>query len=149
VVLVAWARTVRGVRRRRRRARSLGAPGSPRHGHPLVAVGALELKGLAEAVTTYEVPWTPLPTRGDERVPLPAGLPIDREFRFVGREEELGRLMEHWSSAEVGERRLTLVGGGPRIGKTRLATEVARAVGDGGAAFFGVERLCERTFRTV
>ena len=105
-----------------------------RHGSEVTALGALELKGLPEPVTTYEVLWTPPPgTDESVTVPLPSALRSDREFSFAGRAAELGRLVEHWSAARSGERRCVLVGGEPGIGKTRLAAELASVAHDGGA----------------
>ena len=105
-----------------------------RHGSEVTALGALELKGLPEPVTTYEVLWTPPPgTEDGGTVPLPSALRPDREFSFAGRAAELGRLVEHWSAARSGERRCVLVGGEPGIGKTRLAAELASVAHDEGA----------------
>jgi len=57
---------------------------------------------------------------------------------FVNREEELGRLLQAWSSAKAGHRVLTLVGGEPGIGKTALTAELARLVhADGGLVLYG------------
>jgi hypothetical protein len=105
-----------------------------RHGSEVSALGALELKGLPEPVTTYEVLWIPPPgTEGGVTVPLPSALRPDREFSFAGRAAELGRLVDDWSAARTGERRCVLVGGEPGIGKTRLAAELASVAHDGGA----------------
>lgn len=99
-----------------------------RHGQQLVAVGALQLKGLAEPVTTYEVAWARLDGPDDAAFPLPSALALDSEFCFVGRDGELRRLLDQWSAAESGTRGLTLLAGEPGIGKTRLASEAARGV---------------------
>ncbi len=44
---------------------------------------------------------------------------------FVGRQRELGTLLEGLDSAVAGRGRLILVGGEPGIGKSRLADELA------------------------
>ena len=92
-------------------------------------VGALELKGLPEAVPTVEVRWEPLP---QSPVPLPTFL-TDIGRIFVGREAELDHLSQLWKEATAGELRVVLVAGEPGVGKTRLAAELARRVHDQGA----------------
>ena len=57
---------------------------------------------------------------------------------FVGRTDDLDRLVRVWRQARSGERRVVLVGGEAGIGKTHLATALARAVhADGGAVLYG------------
>ena len=57
---------------------------------------------------------------------------------FVNREEELGVLLEAWSSATAGHRVLTLIAGEPGIGKTALTAELARRVAaEGGLVLYG------------
>jgi tetratricopeptide (TPR) repeat protein len=51
----------------------------------------------------------------------------------VGREDELSRLRQLWKNVEGGERHVVFVGGEPGVGKTRLATELARGLYDDGA----------------
>jgi tetratricopeptide (TPR) repeat protein len=53
---------------------------------------------------------------------------------FVGREDSLGWLRAQWSDARGGSGRLAVIAGDPGIGKTRLATELARAAHQEGAA---------------
>jgi DNA-binding SARP family transcriptional activator/tetratricopeptide (TPR) repeat protein len=50
------------------------------------------------------------------------------ESPFVGRDEELGRLEQAWETVRTGGAHLLLVTGEPGIGKSRLATELARRV---------------------
>jgi predicted ATPase len=52
---------------------------------------------------------------------------------FVGRDTELARLRERWKGVCVGARAAIILGGEPGIGKTRLASELARAVHEQGA----------------
>jgi DNA-binding SARP family transcriptional activator/tetratricopeptide (TPR) repeat protein len=71
-----------------------------------------------------------------QRVPLPALLARERG-EFVGRERELESLRRAWQDARAGHRRLVLLGGGPGIGKTRLAGELAREAHAGGTVLYG------------
>ena len=97
-------------------------------GHAFAPVGALDLKGLAAPVAAYEVRWEPL---GGPDLPMPAFLTRTGRV-FVGRDEELERLLRLWKEATAGERRVALVAGEPGIGKTRLAVELAVGVRDSG-----------------
>ncbi|HEY7071220.1 MAG TPA: BTAD domain-containing putative transcriptional regulator, partial [Acidimicrobiales bacterium] len=51
---------------------------------------------------------------------------------FVGREAELAALADAWDQAVAGARHVAVVTGEAGIGKTRLASEAARRVGQGG-----------------
>jgi DNA-binding SARP family transcriptional activator len=51
---------------------------------------------------------------------------------FVGRDAEMARLGTYWNRAIQGRGMLVLLGGEAGIGKTRLATEFAHIVADGG-----------------
>lgn len=59
-----------------------------------------------------------------------------RTDAFIGRTEELSVALEAWNAASSGQRQVLLVAGEPGIGKTRLATEVARSAADHGAAVY-------------
>ncbi len=94
-------------------------------------VGELELKGLPEPVTVYEVPWEP--AAGD-RAPLPAALlPVARELPFSGRDAEREALRVQWKSAASDGHATALVSGEPGVGKTRLTAELARTAHHDGA----------------
>jgi DNA-binding SARP family transcriptional activator len=71
-----------------------------------------------------------------QQVPLPALLSRARG-EFVGRERELESLRGAWLDAQAGRRRLVLLCGGPGIGKTRLAGELAREAHAGGTVLYG------------
>jgi predicted ATPase len=51
-----------------------------------------------------------------------------RATPFIGREEELDRLLAAWQQAKTGEGRVVLVSGEPGIGKSRLVAEVAESL---------------------
>jgi class 3 adenylate cyclase/tetratricopeptide (TPR) repeat protein len=99
--------------------------------HSFRLVGELDLKGLGEPVTAYEVPWEPVV--GD-RAPLPAPLlPVANELPFAGRDDEREALRVQWKSAQTDGRTVALVSGEPGVGKTRLTAELARAAHSDGA----------------
>ncbi len=75
------------------------------------------------------------PTAAAQPVPLPALLARERG-EFVGRGPELDRLQRAWDAARAGSRRLVFLAGGPGIGKTRLAGELALAA-HGGTVLYG------------
>ena len=97
-------------------------------GHRFEPVGALELKGLPAPVPASEVAWEP---RSERAFPMPALLTRAGRI-FVGRDEELHRLLRLWEEAMAGERRVAVLAGEPGIGKTRLAVELAGAAGETG-----------------
>ena len=66
--------------------------------------------------------------------PLPAALERRERSPFVGREGPLEWLRAQWADARDGSGRLAVIAGDPGIGKTRLASEFARAARDEGAA---------------
>jgi DNA-binding SARP family transcriptional activator/tetratricopeptide (TPR) repeat protein len=58
---------------------------------------------------------------------------------FVGRQDELSRLLDGWNRAARGRGGMVLVDGAPGIGKSRLVAELARCVEDrGGRVLAGV-----------
>jgi DNA-binding SARP family transcriptional activator/tetratricopeptide (TPR) repeat protein len=69
---------------------------------------------------------------------LPAALGRPGRSPFVGRDDAVGWLRAQWSEARSGSGRLAVVAGQPGIGKTRLVSEVGRAVrGEGAAVLLG------------
>ncbi|HKB41034.1 MAG TPA: AAA family ATPase, partial [Gemmataceae bacterium] len=74
----------------------------------------------------------------DARASNLAWLDVVASTRFVGRDRDLGVLRDGWSTATAGHRVLALVAGEPGVGKTALATELARIVhADGGLVLYG------------
>jgi class 3 adenylate cyclase/DNA polymerase III delta prime subunit len=105
------------------------------------SIGALELKGIPDAVASSRIAWTPI-TEDDATSsgvpPLPPGLDPGTRFAFVGRSEQLDTAVERWKGAAEGERGVVLFAGEPGIGKTRLAMELAAlAHGQGATVMFG------------
>jgi class 3 adenylate cyclase len=100
-----------------------------RGGHTFAPVGELALKGLPEPVTACAVAWEPLAPG----VPLPPRLGTRAPVAMVGRRRELDDLALAWAKAKDGQRQVLLVSGEPGIGKTRLASEAARALHAEGA----------------
>ncbi len=91
------------------------------------SAGPFELKGLPGPVNAYEVGW---PSEPASRRPLPSALEAGDEMPFTGRDEERRQLGELWRATESGGFRLAIVSGEAGIGKTRLASELARGVDD-------------------
>jgi class 3 adenylate cyclase/tetratricopeptide (TPR) repeat protein len=100
-----------------------------RSAHALVAVGALDLKGLPEPLETYELAWEPIAVDGrEEGVPLPPRLAHRPAFGLVGRDIEVGVLESAAKRVAAGEgREVVLVAGEPGQGKTTLIAEAARS----------------------
>ena len=98
------------------------------------SAGPFELKGLPGPVNAYEVGWPSEPASGR---PLPSALEASDEMPFTGRDEERRQLGELWRASESGGFRLAIVSGEAGIGKTRLASELARGVDDGATVLAG------------
>jgi class 3 adenylate cyclase len=106
-----------------------------RGGHTFAPVGQLALKGLPEPVAASAVVWEPIATAG---FLLPPRLGLRPPFAMFGRGAEEEALALAWAKARNGQRQVVLLAGEPGIGKTRLATEAARAAhAAGGAVLFG------------
>jgi DNA-binding SARP family transcriptional activator/tetratricopeptide (TPR) repeat protein len=91
-----------------------------------------ETRRLLEAM--HEHAGAPAPVPAETRPLLPAALQRRERSPFVGREDSLGWLRAQWSDARGGSGRLAVIAGDPGIGKTRLASELARAAHQEGAA---------------
>ena len=70
----------------------------------------------------------------DTLPPLPAALQRRERSPFVGREDSFDWLRAQWSDVRGGSGRLGVIAGEPGIGKTRLASELAHAAHQEGAA---------------
>ncbi|HEY7983534.1 MAG TPA: AAA family ATPase, partial [Ktedonobacterales bacterium] len=101
-----------------------------RGGFAYRALGAIELKGVAEPVAACEVLWEP---STEVRVPLPALVAGEERGAFVGRPDAGEALEAQWTAVRAGDLRVVLLAGEPGIGKTRLAMELARAAHEQGA----------------
>src|SRR3954451_10835169 len=76
----------------------------------------------------------PSSVAAEKRPRLPPELQRRERSPFVGREDSLGWLRAQWSDARGGSGRLAVIAGDPGIGKTRLASELASAAHQEGAA---------------
>lgn len=98
-----------------------------------VDAGSFTLKGLAAPLAASSVGWD----RPDAapRVPLPRtlGRPEGAFAFFVGRRDELDRMVQGWKQVAAGERRCYFVAGEPGIGKSTLVAEAARLAHAAGA----------------
>ena len=75
----------------------------------------------------------PLPAAERPQADLPAtATRAPSLLPFVGREDELSRLLDGWNRAARGRGGIALVDGAPGIGKSRLVAELARAVEERG-----------------
>jgi class 3 adenylate cyclase/tetratricopeptide (TPR) repeat protein len=114
------------------------------HGHTFTSVGELTLKGLPEPLPASEVKWEPLVDALPVRVPLPPRLAAAQTTAMVGRAVEAAAIARAYEAAESGQRQIVLLAGEPGIGKTRLASEAARAChADGATVLLGT---CDEDF---
>ena len=91
-----------------------------------------ETRRLLEAIHSRE--GSPAWAATETLPPLPPALARRERNPFIGREDSLGWLRAQWSEAREGSGRLGVIAGDPGIGKTRLASELARAAHEEGAA---------------
>ena len=116
--------------------------------HQCRSVGALNLKGLPDPVGTVEVLWEPLEgAETGHSIPLPVPLAVRPAVGVVGRETEVGFIMDATKRVATGEgREVLLVSGEAGLGKTTLVAEAARSAFDNGACvLFG---HCEEDLAT-
>jgi DNA-binding SARP family transcriptional activator len=93
---------------------------------------SIETRRLLEAIHAHGGVPALLPA--ETRPPLPPILARRDRSPFVGRDDSLDWLRAQWSDARGGSGRLGVIAGDPGIGKTRLASELARAAYEEGAA---------------
>jgi hypothetical protein len=84
----------------------------------LRALGRHAVKGLAEPVEAWAVEGA---TAAEGRF---EAVRSGRLTGFVGREQELGLLLERWNLAQNGEGQVVLLSGEPGIGKSRILSEL-------------------------
>ena len=97
------------------------------------SLGALELKGLPEAVPSSVVEWESARRSGRSLRELQPILCVPTEYTLVGHERELGQLEAALEQVvDLGDFGLVLIAGEPGIGKTRLAMELAEGALDHG-----------------
>ena len=112
-----------------------------RGGFGFEPIGSLDLKGVADPVPTCRVIWMPLDLQASSSVspaPMPLLLESTTVAGYVGREQVLQTLRDAWEEVARGGTRTILLAGEPGIGKTRTASEVARAVhAAGGLVLYG------------
>ncbi|OBA59910.1 regulator [Mycobacterium sp. 1100029.7] len=110
----------------------------------LTDLGMRQLKNLARPEHVFELR---LETTEDRPESLPAEAPMQRPDLpavlvgpgpFVGRGDELRRLLSVWQTALAGGIRTVLIAGEPGVGKTRLAGEWSQqAHGQGAVVLYG------------
>lgn len=118
-----------------------------RGGHAFTPIGAIELKGLADPLDVSELLWTPIEVGA--MVALPPALAPRDQFGFVGRADLRSRLGDAWIAAGRGHRGVVFLSGEAGVGKTRLASEVARAAHEEHATvlFGGCEEALAAPYR--
>ena len=106
-----------------------------RDGQSFRSLGDLELKGISDPVSAFELVWEPVTPTG---IALPERLRELPATGYVGRVAERERLTALWGQACEGSLRLALIGGEAGVGKTRLSTHLAlEAHGEGATVLYG------------
>ena len=88
--------------------------------HSFASLGLLELKGIPEPVSAYEVEWEALDALPDD-VPLPARLQGVPPIAYAGRETERERMVALWEA-----RKWRLAPGGARVRRARHREDAVR-----------------------
>lgn len=108
-----------------------------RGNHRFLSLGEKSLKGIERPIEVFEVPWTPLGAEA-ATVPLPPQVARPVRVSRVGRPEAVAAMDTTWKAVRAGERQTVLIAGEAGMGKTRLASDFARAAhSDGGIVLFG------------
>lgn len=97
--------------------------------HAFSPLGEIDLKGLPDPIETLEIGWEPLSNQEVTKgvVPSPSRLEIEPAIGVIGRDIEAAVLTDAFKRAEAGgSREVVLITGEAGIGKTTLATSVAR-----------------------
>jgi DNA-binding SARP family transcriptional activator len=99
----------------------------------IVDVGHHDLRGVGRPARVFELRAKahesaagPSVSAGPVVLALPRPLHTPAGSPFVGRAAELARLRARWAGVQSGARSTIVIGGEPGIGKTRLASELAR-----------------------
>jgi class 3 adenylate cyclase len=103
-----------------------------RTGHAFRLLGEHTFKGLHDPVLVMELEWSPAPA--PKPIPLPRRLEHPPAGGVVGREFDKARLLAAFHAVADGQsRRLVFLSGDAGIGKTTLASQLARAAHSQGA----------------
>lgn len=90
----------------------------------LTAIGKVTLDGVAREMEVFRLDGERLASAAPSSFDLALATPL------VGRDREMELLLERWQQVRAGTGQSVLVTGEPGIGKSRLASELARRVGD-------------------
>ncbi len=101
-----------------------------RGGFAYRALGAIPLKGVADAIGACEVMWE---ASTEVRVPLPPLVAGADRGAFVGRSDAAAALAAEWAAVRERGLRVVVLAGEPGIGKTRMVREFARSAHEHGA----------------
>jgi hypothetical protein len=93
--------------------------------------GELEFKGLPDAVKVWSVEWEAVSSQSP--LLFPRMLDAVGALPFTGREAEMAQLGAIFADTKRGQLSAILIVGEPGIGKTRLASQMARSAYDDGA----------------
>ena len=104
--------------------------------YELLPLGAIELKGMPEAIETLEIGWHPLSgvDAASHTVPMPSRLERAPSFGVVGRQIETAVLSDAYNRvATSAALEVVVITGEAGIGKTVLASQLARTAFEAGA----------------